>query len=70
MESWLWPHGRTGGRKYTCLLLLPGKDLHHRVPDQVDCIRVMMRENSLHSTPTLVIERAPVKQRKANSRDE
>ena len=43
---------------------------YHSIPDRVDCLRAMMREHSLHSTPTLVTERPPVKGRKANSREE
>ena len=41
---------------------------YHSIPDRVDCFRAMMREHSLHSIPTLVTERRPVKRRKANSK--
>ena len=43
---------------------------YHSIPQRVDHLRAMMREHSLHSTPTLATERPLVKRRKDNSREE
>ena len=62
MGGWFGPNGGARGREHSCLFY-PSRT-YHSIPDWVERLKVMMREHYLHSTPSLVAERPPVKRRK------
>lgn len=37
---------------------------YHSIPDRVERLKAMLREHSLHSTPSLAAQRPPIKKRK------
>lgn len=40
---------------------------YHSIPDRVDRLRAMMREHFLHSTPSLIAAKPPLKKRKTKA---